>query len=151
MAEQVSQAAGTAGEEAPGEPSAHGDGAGPGIVPEGRFAEEKVTRLRTGDTADAGGAPEPLQPERAQPAADASAGRLSLDPPMVGGVAAGTVLILISWVGVGIAAGLSSFSCVLRSGRLRRVCRGLGRYRWAVSDRVVPQRKPVLRPGPVGG
>ena len=26
---------------------------------------------------------------------------LSLDPPMVGGVAAGTVLILISWVGVG--------------------------------------------------
>ena len=67
LAQQVSQAAGTAGEKAPGEPSAHGDGAGPGIVPEGRFAEEKGDQAAAGDTADAGRAPEPLRPERAQP------------------------------------------------------------------------------------
>lgn len=68
LAQQVSQAAGTAGEKAPGDPSAHGDGAGPGIVPEGRFAEEKGDQAAAGDTADAGRAPEPLRPERAQPA-----------------------------------------------------------------------------------
>ena len=68
LAQHVSQAAGTAGEKAPGDPSAHGDGAGPGIVPEGRFAEEKGDQAAAGDTADAGRAPEPLRPERAQPA-----------------------------------------------------------------------------------
>ena len=68
VAQQVSQAAGTAGEKAPGDPSAHGDGAGPGIVPEGRFAEEKGDQAAPGDTADAGRAPDLPLGQRAEPA-----------------------------------------------------------------------------------
>jgi len=68
VAQQVSQAAGTAGEKAPGDPSAHGDGAGPGIVPEGRFAEEKGDQVAAGDTADAGRQPDLPRGQRAEPA-----------------------------------------------------------------------------------
>ena len=68
LAQQVSQAAGTAGEKAPGDPSAPDDGAGPGIVPEGRFPEEQADQAAAGDTADAGSAPDPPRAQRAEPA-----------------------------------------------------------------------------------
>ena len=67
-AQQVSQAAGTAGEKAPGDPSAPDDGAGPGIVPEGRFPEEQGDQAAAGDAADAGRAPDLPRGQRAEPA-----------------------------------------------------------------------------------
>jgi ESX secretion-associated protein EspJ len=59
IAQQVSQAAGTAGDD---------DGAGPGIVPEGRFPEEQGDQAAAGDTAAAGRAPDLPGAERAEPA-----------------------------------------------------------------------------------
>jgi hypothetical protein len=70
IAQQVSQAAGKAGGKTPGEAGTAGDddGAGPGIVPEGRFPDEHKDQASAGDSAAAGRAPELPSVERAESA-----------------------------------------------------------------------------------
>jgi Excreted virulence factor EspC, type VII ESX diderm len=70
IAQQVSQAAGAAGGKTPGESgiARDDDGAGPGIVPEGRFPEEQSDQAAAGDSAAAGRAPDLPHAERAEPA-----------------------------------------------------------------------------------
>jgi hypothetical protein len=67
IAQQVSQAAGTTGEKSPAEPTPE-DGAGPGIVPEGRLPDEQGDQAAPGDSADAGKAPDLPRVQRAEPA-----------------------------------------------------------------------------------
>jgi hypothetical protein len=68
LAQQVSQAAGSTGDKAPGDPSARSDGAGPGIVPKGRFPAEQGDHAAAGDKAGAGRAPDLPPGRRAEPA-----------------------------------------------------------------------------------
>jgi len=92
---------------------------------------------------------------------DALASALQLDEAerdhLLASIHRGTVVMGVGLVdldcsgcGRGMAAGLSSFSCVLRSGLFGGWSGGC-RLWWAVSDGVVPQRKPGLRPGPMAG
>jgi uncharacterized phage infection (PIP) family protein YhgE len=66
IAQQVSQA--TTGDKTADDPKGPSDGAGPGIVPEGRFREEQGDQAAAGDTGNPGRAPELPRAERAEPA-----------------------------------------------------------------------------------
>jgi Excreted virulence factor EspC, type VII ESX diderm len=70
IAQQVFPPAGPAGGKTPGESGNAGDddGAGPGVVPEGRFPEKQSDEAAAGETADAGRAPDLPRTERAEPA-----------------------------------------------------------------------------------
>src|SRR4051812_13213377 len=64
--QQVSQA--TTGDKTADDSKGPSDGAGPGIVPEGRFPEEQGDQAAAGDTGNPGRAPELPRAERAEPA-----------------------------------------------------------------------------------